>query len=150
MRSNRTVLFTWLVLGALFAAACGKNLSQILFAPSVEKRAGDSINGGLTAPTAMVPASATQFSFAVFGDVQVRTENKTLLTRFKQDIVPNAIEFVVVLGDLSEDGKTSQQELSKANLAGLGIPYYATIGNHDLFQESSSGEQALVFEANRG
>ncbi|MEO5970492.1 MAG: metallophosphoesterase, partial [Bdellovibrionia bacterium] len=61
------------------------------------------------------------------------------LPRFKEDIAANNIKFFVVLGDLTEDGTSEEYRVVKSALEGVGIPYYATIGNHDLFQDSSAG-----------
>lgn len=132
-------LVLW-VLGVLvWGGACGKNFSQILFHETVEVRSRDSLLGGLTVPTAMTPVDPLHFTFAVMADVQVRAENRHLLTRFKSDVAGNGIEFFVVLGDLTEDGTSAEYTAVKADLASVGIPYYATVGNHDLFQAPADG-----------
>ncbi len=62
-----------------------------------------------------------------------------MLTAFKQEVVNRDIDFFTVLGDLSEDGTSEELTTIKADLDQVGVPYYATIGNHDLFQDSSKG-----------
>ncbi len=119
--------------------SCGKNISQILFHVHVDQRAAESLTGAMTIPTGMTPADPLKFSFAIFGDVQVHQDGKTLLPRFKADLVAQGIEFFVVLGDLTEDGNSEEFKAVKTALDGVGIPYYATIGNHDLFQDSTVG-----------
>jgi len=84
-------------------------------------------------------ANQNFFQFAMFGDVQIQSENKNTLTQFKTDVTSRNIDFFVVLGDLTEDGTTDEFTKIKADLDSVGIPYYATIGNHDLFQQGSSG-----------
>lgn len=125
---------------AFFAvASCGKDLSQIVAAPSVATRVADSLSGSVSVPTAMTPVSSTDFKFAVFGDVQVRAENVTRLAAFKTAALARGVEFFVVLGDLTEDATNAELTQIKAGLDGVGLPYYTTIGNHDLFQGGSAG-----------
>ncbi|MGZ3708463.1 MAG: metallophosphoesterase family protein [Bdellovibrionota bacterium] len=128
-----------LLLAFLPVIGCGKNLLEMFAHPTVESRVADSLSGALAVPAAMTPADPTNFNFAVFADVQVRPENKTLLSRFTQDVGPKNISFFVVLGDLTEDGLNDEFTKIKTALDGVGIPYSAAIGNHDLFQEGSDG-----------
>lgn len=126
-----------LVLSAL--VACGKNLGQILLAPSVESRVADSLSGTWAAPSAMTPGNVNDFYFAAFADSQVRAENVTRLAAFKTSAVARGVSFFVVLGDLTEDATTGEFSQIKTALDGVGIPYYVTIGNHDLFQRAPDG-----------
>lgn len=120
-------------------AACSKNLGQILLAPPVETRTSQSLYGGLATPATPTPGSTTDFYFAVFGDPQIRSENISRLAAFKTDAIARGVSFFVVLGDLTEDATTDQYTKIKSALDGVGIPYFATIGNHDLFQSGSAG-----------
>ncbi len=128
-----------LLVGLLCGPACGKSLSQMLFAPSADQRTAESLSADLTPPAAITLANPDEFSFAVFADVQVRDEQKTLLGRFKTDVDLLGLDFFVVLGDLTEDGSIAQLTYVKQALDGVGVPYYATIGNHDLFQVPEKG-----------
>ncbi len=120
-------------------SGCGKNLLQIFDHPSVDQRARDSLNGVVAVPSPAVMTDPTSFRFAVFGDVQVRPENKTTLTLFKADVSSKSINFFVILGDLTEDGTDGELSQIKSDLDDVGVPYYATIGNHDLFQAAPAG-----------
>jgi predicted phosphodiesterase len=78
-------------------------------------------------------AGATRFRFAVMGDVQ------TALNRFDEVLevineVPD-LDFVMSTGDLVEDGKDEEWELLERQLEVLRIPFYSTIGNHELSRE---------------
>lgn len=137
MRFRRSWFFIFLVL--LIAIGCGKNLGQIFFHTPIDQRVSDSLSGGLSVPTALTLSDPTSFNFAVFADVQIRSENKNLLTRFKSDLSSKSIQFFVVLGDLTEDGTQDEFTQVKADLDQVGIPYYITIGNHDLFQADNGG-----------
>ncbi len=118
---------------------CGKNLAQVFFHVSVDQRAKESLSGTIRVPTPLSLSDPSSFRFAVFGDVQIRAENKNMLTTFKNEVTDRNIDFFVVLGDLTEDGNNQELADIKSDLDQVGVPYYATIGNHDLFQANPSG-----------
>lgn len=123
---------------ALLFLSCSKNLTEVFFHPSVDERANESLSGTLPVPTPIPLGDPNQFNFAVFADVhQLQQQNNTLLPRFEQDIASNQISFFVVLGDLTEDGLVNEFKTVKTTLDSVGIPYYTTVGNHDLFQDPS-------------
>lgn len=128
-----------LALGLPWIISCGKNLSQIFFHDSVDRRAAQSLSGELPAHSTISPTDPDRFSFAVFGDIQIHEDGVTLLPRLKADVAANQISFFVALGDLTEDGTEAEFEQVKAAMDGVGIPYLATIGNHDLFQDPAQG-----------
>lgn len=139
MTSNR-IFRTGFALSALALAwACGKDLSQVFFHPSVDERVQQSFSDAVTKPAAITPADPNNFAFALMGDIQMRDDGRNYLTRFAQDVAPKGISFFVVLGDLTEDGTASQMALAKSTLDSVGIPYYTTIGNHDLLQDPKNG-----------
>jgi 3',5'-cyclic-AMP phosphodiesterase len=75
------------------------------------------------------------FRFAVMSDVQEAIDRV-------QDIyeVMNAepeIDFLLGAGDLTEQGTRDQLERFERELGGLEIPYYTTLGNHELGQSPS-------------
>jgi 3',5'-cyclic-AMP phosphodiesterase len=47
-----------------------------------------------------------------------------------------SIRFVISMGDITERGDADEYDLYEEQLATLDIPYYATIGNHELFGDS--------------
>jgi len=93
----------------------------------------------MAAPAAVSPSDPLYFRFAVFSDIQVSKENRTMLARFAEDVAPNAIEFFAVTGDITEDATTQEFSDIKTGLDAVGIPYYVTLGNHDLFNSGSKG-----------
>jgi 3',5'-cyclic AMP phosphodiesterase CpdA len=139
MRLKLNTLTTLTLFMGLAYFGCGKNLATILFHPSVEDRVADSLSGRLQAPATITVTNPASFKFAMFGDIQIRAENKTTLTPFKTEVTAKNIDFFVVLGDLTEDGTVDEFTKVKTALDSVGIPYYATIGNHDLFQSGSNG-----------
>jgi hypothetical protein len=118
---------------------CGKNLTQTLFHPDIEKRSKESLSGVTAIPSPFPLLHQNSFRFAVFGDVQIRAEKKNMLELFKNEVTHRNIDFFVVLGDHTEDGSNQELGQIKSDLNQVGIPYYATIGNHDLFQSAPAG-----------
>lgn len=131
MNSKRILLLCTAALLAL--CVCKWDLWAIATRPTVEDRVVEDLSGNLPTP-APVPVNPNSFRFAVFGDPQVHSDYKTALGRFKQEVADKSIDFFCVLGDLSEDATPDEVDTIKAQLDRVGIPYYATIGNHDLFQ----------------
>jgi predicted phosphodiesterase len=79
------------------------------------------------------PNSSETFRFAVLSDIQKAvTEVQDIFRRIAAE--PN-IEFVLSAGDLTDRGKWSQVERFEDELKSLPIPFYATIGNHDIFYD---------------
>lgn len=75
-------------------------------------------------------AEAAPFRFAVMSDVQEAIDDVQDIYR-----VVNAqedVEFLLGAGDLTEDGERSQLVRFERELEGLNVPYYTTLGNHEL------------------
>lgn len=119
---------------ALSVAGCNWDLTQVIFRPPVDKRVQESISGEIPWPEP-VPVNPDSFCFAMFGDPQVHADSQHLLGRFREDVRNRGIDFFCVLGDLTHDATREEVNVVKAALDSVGVPYYATIGNHDLYQK---------------
>jgi 3',5'-cyclic-AMP phosphodiesterase len=72
------------------------------------------------------------FRFAVLSDVQEAIDRvQDIFVRLNQE--PD-IDFLLGAGDLTEQGTRAQLERFRSELSGLDIPYYTTLGNHELGQ----------------
>jgi predicted phosphodiesterase len=85
------------------------------------------------APPASLAPSA--FRFAVMSDVQEAIDDV-------QDIytlinAQDGIDFLLGAGDLTEQGSHAQLMRFERELAGLEVPYYTTLGNHELGESPS-------------
>ena len=85
----------------------------------------------------LAPADAAgleRFRFAAMGDIQTGLpEVDDVFRRINQE--PD-LRFVVSTGDLVEDGRPEEYELLVRRLERLDIPYFSTIGNHELRGET--------------
>ena len=74
------------------------------------------------------------FSFALLTDTHISSSNPRPmedLQRSIADINQNpSVEFVVVTGDLTENGDLASIQAIKSALDQLNVPYYAASGNH--------------------
>lgn len=121
-------------LAALLAfCACDWDLWGIATRPTVEERVKESLSGSLTIP-GPVAVNPDSFNFAVFGDPQIGHDYQSRLGRFRQEVTERGIDFFCVLGDLTDDATPDEVDSIKLQLERVGVPYYATIGNHDLYQ----------------
>jgi len=70
------------------------------------------------------------FRFALMSDVQSAIgEVGDLFERINQDL---AVAFVLSTGDLTERGSSAELQRFQSQLEGLRVPYFTTIGNHEL------------------
>lgn len=115
------------------AAGCRWDLGQSVCHPSVEERVTESLSGAIEPPAPPV-VQAEFFRFAMFGDPQLHADLVHRLGDFRADVGPEGIDFCCILGDLTHDATAEEVQAVKAALDSLGIPYYATVGNHDLYQ----------------
>ncbi|HKE15611.1 MAG TPA: metallophosphoesterase [Kofleriaceae bacterium] len=71
-----------------------------------------------------------RFRFAAMGDIQTALPSvDEVFARIDQE--PD-LRFVFSMGDLVEDGRLDEYDLLLAQLERLDIPYFSTIGNHEL------------------
>ncbi len=81
----------------------------------------------LTAPGAKQPGA---FRFALLSDVQEAIVNvQDIFQRMNQEA---DIEFLLGAGDLTQGGSVEELERYQRELRSLFVPYYTTLGNHEL------------------
>lgn len=70
------------------------------------------------------------FRFADMGDIQTAMDRVDEV--FATISATPGLRFVMSTGDITENGEESEYDLFEDKLAALTIPYYSTIGNHEL------------------
>ena len=84
-------------------------------------------------PDADTLAPGESWRFAVMGDIQrALGEVHEVFERINRD---PSIRFVASTGDLVQSGSISEYELLEQQLEVLAVPYFSTIGNHELFAD---------------
>ena len=94
------------------------------------------------------------FSFALLTDTHISTSNPRPMEDLQRSIadinLDPSIEFVVVTGDLTENGDRASIEAIKSALDQLRVPYYAASGNHETtWSESGVMDFRRVFGDSR-
>ena len=94
------------------------------------------------------------FSFALLTDTHISTSNPHPMEDLQRSIadinLDPSIEFVVVTGDLTENGDRASIEAIKSALDQLRVPYYAASGNHETtWSESGVMDFTRVFGDSR-
>jgi predicted phosphodiesterase len=89
------------------------------------------------------PATSHDFTFAVIGDPHIgsrddndefcmaRSVAEPLLEAAVEQINARNVDFTIVIGDITNNGKYGQFLQAKAILRGLNAPFFAIPGNHD-------------------
>jgi Icc protein len=84
-------------------------------------------------PDADAPAPGESWRFVVMGDIQrALPEVDDVFERINE--VPG-VRFVASTGDLVQSGEIGEYELLEKQLEVLDVPYFSTIGNHELFAD---------------
>jgi 3',5'-cyclic AMP phosphodiesterase CpdA len=126
------LLVICLLVTCLLVSGCKWDVGQFIAHPLVERRVHESLSGELPAPKSPT-VNPDSFRFAMFGDPQIGTDGLSYLPDFRRDIVPRGIEFFCALGDLTNDANATERQQVLAQFDSTGIPFYCTIGNHDLY-----------------
>lgn len=99
----------------------------------VRKRVQDSLSGQLSTPGDLDPDGTNNFSFAVFGDTHVGSPMGSILNKAIQSSKAAGDSFVVVAGDLTDYGKSSQFDEFISAFNSQSHIFRAAIGNHDIY-----------------
>ena len=101
-----------------------------------------------------VSYAAESFRFALFADLHVQMINPQPAIDLQNAVndvnALSGIDFVIVSGDVTESGDLASLQKAKSILDGLKIPYYITVGNHELkWSESGATDFVKVFGADK-
>jgi 3',5'-cyclic AMP phosphodiesterase CpdA len=76
--------------------------------------------------------ATTPFRFAAMGDIQdAMGDVDAVFRRIGQE---PGVRFVVSMGDIAQEAKGAEYDVFESKLAALPVPYFTTIGNHDLWE----------------
>jgi len=101
-----------------------------------------------------VISAAETFRFALFTDLHIQMINPQPAIDLQNAVndvnALQGIDFVIVSGDVTESGDWASLQKAKSILDGLSIPYYITVGNHELkWSESGATDFVKVFGADK-
>ena len=93
----------------------------------------DNINGNLKSFPDATVANPTQFSFAAMGDPHLGSSGGGTIAHALALSKADGDSFVVVAGDDSNTGQSTEFNNFNAVVGSGGLPVYPAIGNHDIF-----------------
>lgn len=117
----------------LLFAACRQDVTQLVFHPAVDNRVSECLSGAVPWP-GPVSADTGRLRFAVLTDPHFGDPDTIPLGWFRSQLGSTGASFVVVLGDITDNGFAAEYVCARQALNTLGLPCYCTIGNHDLYQ----------------
>jgi hypothetical protein len=86
------------------------------------------------------------FRFIVVNDIHCRDERcHPWLRKLAGSMRRHDPAFCLINGDVCEDGRVDQLAVVKEIFGGLGVPLYATVGNHDYASDDGRGAFDKVF-----
>jgi len=117
----------------------GKETSALLTRREMLRLSG----GGLFAlglGASSLPLAAAEpaaFRFIVINDIHCRDEQcHPWFRKIVASMRPHRPDFCLINGDLCENGRADQLSAVKEIFGSLGVPLYATVGNHDYFTDT--------------
>ena len=76
------------------------------------------------------------YSFLVISDTHVYLKKNKSLPLLKK-ILYKKDKFILILGDITQNGRLEDYKAFKRYMNNLGLPYYPAIGNHDILNDKS-------------
>jgi len=104
--------------------------------------------GALLALSLPLPATEPppSFRFVVINDVHCRDERcHPWFRKIVADIRTHHPDFILINGDLSDNGLPGQLSAVKNIFGSLGVPLYATVGNHDYATDNGHAPFDQIF-----
>ncbi len=112
---------------------------NFLFIP----RARLSLLVAMLAAISTVAQAALRFRFVVMSDIHINVKAPQAFSDLTQSVnqinATDSIDFVLVTGDIADEGDSASLALAKRGLDSLRVPYYIIEGNHDLKWSESGG-----------
>jgi 3',5'-cyclic AMP phosphodiesterase CpdA len=96
-------------------------------------RFSENMNSSLTLPGNIDPPGLNQFSFAILGDTHIGNPAGGVLKDALSSAKTQGDAFVLVAGDLTDNGDIGQYRQFQTLFSDAGLPFRAAMGNHDIF-----------------
>ncbi len=131
IRKYGSVVLVFILTGLM---SCQDDISAFFVHESVNTRVRESFQ--LLPDHDNYFADSLPLKFAVFSDIHITRDNENLFDRLTTDIGSRKINFFIVAGDLTDHGLQEEYQICLQDFADMGIPWYVTIGNHDMYQRN--------------
>jgi predicted phosphodiesterase len=142
--------FWGLVIGCCLLAAfsgCRGDFFGLFASTDLNERFKERDNFRYLQPAELNPFFSAPYSFIVLSDTHIERGNAHGLERIKDTAAAADAKFVVVTGDITQNGRRRDLEKFLAvaeSLRALSIPLYPVIGNHDIYSGRWSEWRSLI------
>jgi len=133
--SARRIRFLSTAAALLVLSSCHYGLDDLFYraSPSVDERVVDETAAAPSAPAVPDPLN---YVFLATADAHFgETEDPANAAGFKALAASRGAAFAIVAGDLANTGRSAEYARYKAWVGSFGVPVYAAVGNHDLYNE---------------
>jgi 3',5'-cyclic AMP phosphodiesterase CpdA len=124
---------------ALWAASC-IDVGGFIVSSDVDERFEESRS---LPATPSIAFSDTKFSFIVMSDLHIYNGGSDTAAAIKDRIV-DSDRFILVAGDISQEGSTADLTMFKSYMSHTGLPFYPSPGNHDLYYSGWDNYKAVL------
>ncbi|MCL2801414.1 MAG: metallophosphoesterase [Treponema sp.] len=137
VRKNIFINAIILLLCALcLASGCNNDFLGLIYSSDLDERlrSKDEFNFLTAQELSPSPGFGSSYSFIVLADTHIEGGNAWGLENLTNVISSNLnIKFVVVLGDITQNGAREDIDRFKQIANSLTVPFYPVIGNHDIY-----------------
>ena len=129
LRNRNTKLLKFLIPALFLFNSCSLDMGGLIYSSyNIHTRAEDNKNTS----SSDLSFTDTEYSFIVISDIHINGKENPAFDSLKPKLAKTD-KFIVMAGDLSQNGNKSDFDICKTQVQSLGLPYYATAGNHDLY-----------------
>jgi 3',5'-cyclic AMP phosphodiesterase CpdA len=124
------------ILGLLLLSGCRGDFFGLFGSTDFSERFRERDNFRFLRPADLKPSFSAPYSFIVISDTHIEGGKAHGLEKIKEAAATEGVKFVVVTGDITQNGR--RRDLEKfleiaESLRALSIPLYPVIGNHDIY-----------------
>lgn len=97
-------------------------------------------------PLQTIPLSGGKlcYSFSVIADIHIKNDEAPDLREFIDNELDPGDRFILDCGDTTQSGSAEQYTTYKTIMDSIGIPWFQTIGNHDLYFEGWKNYSSII------
>jgi len=127
------IIFFLFVIAFYFLTGCNVDIAGLVVSTGPDERLQEKDKltfletNGWTAPS-----FGSEYSFIVLTDIHIEDGNDNDFEKIAA-VIDNTIKFVVVVGDITQNGSASHIDTFIEIARSFGVPCYPVIGNHDIY-----------------
>ena len=133
-----------LFLGGCFLISCNIDFLGFFMSSDLDDRLKTANTFVFLEHTDLNTNFGDEYSFIVITDTHISNRNAYGLERLKDVITENDIEFVAIVGDITDGGRREDIEKLIEIARSFDVPTYPIIGNHDIYFNNWANWRDLI------